>query len=135
MRDIIIYVARWWEKYLSKRSPLKHTCSWNDKLIVILEIVGSNKNIFLTKNTVSCDKLGDTISTIDFKVTTDNQHVDSSIVTYKTYGFVNESFLYCIEINFSYCYWIALPCFITSIFTLVLVMGNKFKLVIMVKIM
>ena len=34
MRDIIIYVARWWEKYLSKRSPLKHTCSWHDKLIV-----------------------------------------------------------------------------------------------------
>ena len=34
MRDIIIYVARWWEKYLSKRSPLKHTCSWRDKLIV-----------------------------------------------------------------------------------------------------
>ena len=28
--------ARWWEKYLSKRSPLKHTCSWHDKLIVIL---------------------------------------------------------------------------------------------------
>ena len=28
MRNIIIYVDRWWEKYLSKRSPLKHTCSW-----------------------------------------------------------------------------------------------------------
>ena len=36
MRDIIIYLARWWEKYLSKRSPLKHTCSWHDKLIIIL---------------------------------------------------------------------------------------------------
>ena len=35
MRDIIIYVAQWWEKYLSKRSPLKHTCSWRDKLIVL----------------------------------------------------------------------------------------------------
>ena len=35
MRDIIIYVARWWEKYLSKCSPLKHTCSWHDKLIVL----------------------------------------------------------------------------------------------------
>ena len=34
MRDIIIYFARWWEKYLSKCSPLKHTCSWRDKLIV-----------------------------------------------------------------------------------------------------
>ena len=38
---------------------------------------------------------------------------------------MNESFLYCIEINFCYCYWIALPCFITSIFTQVLVMGNR----------
>ena len=35
MHDIIIYVARWWEKYLSKRSPLKHPCSWRDKLIVV----------------------------------------------------------------------------------------------------
>ena len=30
-----IYVTWWWEKYLSKRSPLKHTCSWPDKLIVL----------------------------------------------------------------------------------------------------
>ena len=29
----IIYVARWWEKYLSKRSPLKHTCSWRVNLL------------------------------------------------------------------------------------------------------
>ena len=35
MRDIIIYVARWSEKYLSNRNPLKHTCSWRDKLIVL----------------------------------------------------------------------------------------------------
>ena len=35
MHDIIIYVARWWEKYLSKRNPLKHPCSWRDKLIVL----------------------------------------------------------------------------------------------------
>ena len=46
-----------------------------------LEIVGSNKNIFVPKNTVSCDKVGDTRSTTDFEVTTDNQHVDSCIVT------------------------------------------------------
>ena len=32
---------------------------------------------------MSCDKLGNTISTIDFEVTTDNHHADSSIVTYK----------------------------------------------------
>ena len=28
----IIYVARWWEKYRSKRNPFKHTCPWRDKL-------------------------------------------------------------------------------------------------------
>ena len=33
MRDIIIYVARLQEKYLSKRSLLKHTCLRRDKLI------------------------------------------------------------------------------------------------------
>ena len=36
MRDIIIYVPWWWEKYLSKRSPLKHTCSRRDKFIALL---------------------------------------------------------------------------------------------------
>ena len=36
MHDIVIYVARWWEKYLLKLSPLKHTCSWRDKLIVLI---------------------------------------------------------------------------------------------------
>ena len=35
MGDIIIYVARWWEKYFSKRSLIKHTCSWRYKLIVL----------------------------------------------------------------------------------------------------
>ena len=37
-RNIFTYIkthyARWWEKYLSKRSLIKHTCSWCDKLIV-----------------------------------------------------------------------------------------------------
>ena len=32
-RDIIIYVAWWWEKYLSKRSLIKHTCSWRVNLL------------------------------------------------------------------------------------------------------
>ena len=41
MRDIIIYVARWWEKYLSKCSLIKHTCSWRDKLIVSSSILES----------------------------------------------------------------------------------------------
>ena len=34
MCHMIVYVAQWWEKYLSKRSPFKHTSSWRDKLIV-----------------------------------------------------------------------------------------------------
>ena len=33
MRDIIIFAAQWWEKYLSKHSLLKHTCSWRDNLL------------------------------------------------------------------------------------------------------
>ena len=28
-----------WEKYLSKRSLIKHTCSWRDKLIVLIELL------------------------------------------------------------------------------------------------
>ena len=47
MRDIIIYVAQWWEKYLSKRSPLKHTCSWHDKLIVL-----QNSTYNVTRDTI-----------------------------------------------------------------------------------
>ena len=35
MRNIIIHVARWWKKYLSKRSLITHTCSWHDKLVVL----------------------------------------------------------------------------------------------------
>ena len=46
LRDIIIYVARWWEKYLSKLIPLKHSCWWRDKLIV-LWILNREAKIFL----------------------------------------------------------------------------------------
>ena len=35
MRNVIIYVAWWWEKYLLKRSLIKHICSWRDKFIVL----------------------------------------------------------------------------------------------------
>ena len=35
MCDIIIYVAWWWKKYLSKRNIIKHTCLWSDKLIIL----------------------------------------------------------------------------------------------------
>ena len=49
MRDIIIHVARWWEKYLSKLSHLKHACSWRDKLIV-LWILNRQAKIFLRIN-------------------------------------------------------------------------------------
>ena len=33
--DILIYVARWWEKLLSKSSLNKYTCSSCDKLIIL----------------------------------------------------------------------------------------------------
>ena len=39
MRGIVIRVARWWEKYFSKYSLLKHTCSLRDRLIVLLVLV------------------------------------------------------------------------------------------------
>ena len=97
-----------------------------------LEIVGNNHNVFVPKNTVSCDKLGGTISTIDFEVTTDNQHVDSCIVTYKHLDLLLSFFFIALKSTF-YSYWVTLPCFIKPIFTVVLVMGNKFKMVIMVK--
>ena len=45
MRDIIIYVARWREKYLSKRSLIKHTCSWRYKLIVLRILNRQEKKI------------------------------------------------------------------------------------------
>ena len=46
-REILLPSSgRWWEKYLSKHSPLKHTCSWRDKLIV-LWILKRQAKIFL----------------------------------------------------------------------------------------
>ena len=46
---ILVVLAQWWEKYLSKYSPLKHACSWRDKLIV-LWILNRQAKIFLTYN-------------------------------------------------------------------------------------
>ena len=45
------YTYKWWEKYLSKRSALKHTCSWHDKLIV-LWILNRQTKMFLHSNTI-----------------------------------------------------------------------------------
>ena len=33
--NIITYNDRWWKKYLSKPSLIKHNCSWCDKLIIL----------------------------------------------------------------------------------------------------
>ena len=38
MCNIIIYIAQWWEKYLLKRSLIKHTCSWCNKLKLTSEL-------------------------------------------------------------------------------------------------
>ena len=57
MRDTIVYVALWWEKYLSKRSLIKHTCSWRDKLIVLWTLNGQAK-IFLCISNKSAEYLG-----------------------------------------------------------------------------
>ena len=42
-------ISRKWEKYLSKRSPLKHTCSWHDKLIVSWKLRWVNSNVLNNK--------------------------------------------------------------------------------------
>ena len=42
MRNRIIYVARSWEKYFSKHSLVKHTCSWRDKLIALSQLFLEN---------------------------------------------------------------------------------------------
>ena len=64
------------QENLSKKSPNEDIPGTATKKEDQLEIVDSNKNILVPKNTVSCNKLGDTISTIytDFKVITDNKH-------------------------------------------------------------
>ena len=54
MSGIIIYVTRWGEKYLPKHSPIKHTCSWCDKLIVLWRL-NRRAKIFLrisNRNTI-----------------------------------------------------------------------------------
>ena len=43
--NIIIYRAQWWEKYLSKRSLIKHICSWREKRIVLWRL-NRQANIF-----------------------------------------------------------------------------------------
>ena len=39
--------AQWWKKYLSKRSLIKHTCSWRDKLIVLWTLNRQAKTFLL----------------------------------------------------------------------------------------
>ena len=56
MRDIIIYVAWWLEKYFSKRSLIKHTCSWRDKLIVSWTLNRQVKNVFTHLFTLSAER-------------------------------------------------------------------------------
>ena len=85
---------------LSKQNQNKDISGTAAKKEDQLEIVGNNKNIFVPKNTVSCNKLGDTISTIDFEVTTDNQYVDSSIVTYKHVDLLMSFFFIALKSNF-----------------------------------
>ena len=48
----LIILAQWWEKYLSKRSPIKHTCSWHDKLIILLQYHDLNFKYDVNKKTI-----------------------------------------------------------------------------------
>ena len=84
---------------LSKQSQNEDIPGTTAKKEDQLEIVGSNQNIFLPKNTaVSCDKLGDTST-----ITTDNQHVDNSIVTYQHMDLLMSFFFVALKSLF-YCY-------------------------------
>ena len=44
MPDIINYIARWWDKYLLKRSLIKYACSWRDLNLLGLTIILSSEN-------------------------------------------------------------------------------------------
>ena len=51
LADKTIYLAdmaRWWEKYLLKRSLIKHTCWWRDKLTVLWTL-NKQAKIFLRR--------------------------------------------------------------------------------------
>ena len=80
---------------LSKQSQNEDIPGTTAKKEDQLEIVGSNQNIFLPKNIVSCDKLGDTST-----VTTDNQHVDSSIVTHQNMDLLMSFFFIALKSTF-----------------------------------
>ena len=41
--------ARWWEKYLSKLSLLKHTCSWRDNLLYYEYWIDKQKYLHVVK--------------------------------------------------------------------------------------
>ena len=45
--------GRWWEKYLSKRSLLKHTYSWRDKLIVLWILNRQAKTLYFDQNVLT----------------------------------------------------------------------------------
>ena len=65
MHDIIIYVTQWWEKYLLKRSPLKHTCLWCDRLIV-LWILNRQAKMFLRISKETDTIQGKNLSMVNF---------------------------------------------------------------------
>ena len=46
--------ARWWEKYLSERSLIKHTCPWGDKLIPLRTLNWQAKIFLRIMNKKEC---------------------------------------------------------------------------------
>ena len=56
-RAKMVEVSWWWEKYLAKCSLIKHTCSWRDKLIVLLQLTVSKTGIVKSKPPISFLKI------------------------------------------------------------------------------
>ena len=66
MCNIIIYVFRWWDKYLSKRSLIKHTCSWYDKPIILWTLNRQVKIFFADVTRYNLDTTRNLRETINY---------------------------------------------------------------------
>ena len=73
--------ARWWEKYLSKRSPLKHTCSWHDKLIAFWIL---NRQAKISLRTWQLSRLSLYISCLDSPSHSLNKRVVRKALSFST---------------------------------------------------
>ena len=93
MCDIIIYVARWWEKYLSKRRFIKPTCSWHDKLIIMLFLIKKSRNRLRRSRLISTEFRRILVL---FLLTFGNDSLFKKLINLQIYN----AFFFCIMRNF-----------------------------------